>query len=571
MARPKKIDSKENPLQIKDLESLKSLKGSHWVTYICKSCSKTVLVNFRRERLNRFEKLLCTDCQTKSTCMEVYGTEYAHQNKDIIEKTKATNKERYGSECVFSNDEIKEKIKETNLRKYGETSYTKTQEYLKKSKETCQRKYGKDFYTQTKEYLEKEKATNQKKLGVDFSSQHPEVQRRVKQTFIDHFGSDNYYHQVRYEYDSLKFDSSWELYFYIYNKSLGYDVVREPCSFDYYYNGKEHKYFPDFMVNGVLYELKGDQFFENGKMINPFDRNMDDLFEAKHQCGLRNGVKFYKNTEMETIINYVDSKYTKDYVSLFKVDAPFPYPNQDLSDESDMGLIRHFHKSLYEASIKSRPSPLRAWGDKKLVQRCAKNRLEYIGRCKPSDILQGFNVTKIAGKVSVFKPQLAEQLIKRYINDSDIIYDPFSGFSGRMLGAFNCGKQYFGFDINEDHVRESNEIIDYKKIGDMCEVKVQDLITTSPKDYTYLRGTALFTCPPYGGKEHWNENNDEIEKTCDEWISICLEKYKCKKYLFVVDVTEKYKDFIVEELDSPSLWGKKKEKVILIEDKNGIL
>lgn len=208
-----------------------------------------------------------------------------------------------------------------------------------------------------------------------------------------------------------------------------------------------------------------------------------------------------------------------------KIDAPFPYPNPDLSDESDIGLIRHFHKSLYGVST----------------------------------------------KVSVFKPQLAEQLIKRYINDSDIIYDPFSGFSGRMLGAFNCGIQYFGFDINEDHVRESNEIIDYKKIGDMCEVKVQDLITTSPKDYTYLRGTALFTCPPYGGKEHWNENNDEIKKTCDEWISICLEKYKCKKYLFVVDVTEKYKDFIIEELDSPSLWGKKKEKVILIGDKNGIL
>ena len=31
-------------------------------------------------------------------------------------------------------------------------------------------------------------------------------------------------------------------------------------------------------------------FDENGKMINPFDRSMDDLYEAKHQCMIKNNI-----------------------------------------------------------------------------------------------------------------------------------------------------------------------------------------------------------------------------------------------------------------------------------------
>ena len=69
---------------------------------------------------------------------------------------------------------------------------------------------------------------------------------------------------------------------------------------------------------------------------------------------------------------------------------------------------------------------------------------------------------------------------------------------------------------------------------------------------------------PICGKEHWNKDNDEIEKSCDEWINICLNKYNCKKYLFVVDKTEKYKNNIIETLENKSHFGKNNEYVILI-------
>ena len=367
-------------------------------------------------------------------------------------------------------------------------------------------------------------------------------------------------------YDNIQFDSSWELYFYIYPADLGHKVIKEPLELFYTYEGKEHSYYPDFEVDGQLYEIKGDMFFKDGQMINPFDKSQNGLFNAKYQCGLENNVIFIKESDMTPIIEHVNNKYTKNFVPLFKINLPFPYINSNLTDISDMGLIHHFHKSIYMATRKNKLSLLDAWTHKDLIKKVALNRLKYVGSCRSADILQGLNVTKIAPKISVFKPKLAETLIKKYIPNADIIIDPFSGFSGRMLGSYNCGIHYIGWDINEDHVRESNEIMAYKKIEDMCDVKVQDLITFEGKDWSVLKDVCLFTCPPYGGKEHWNKNNDEIEKSCDEWIDLCLEKHKgCIKYLFVVDKTEKYKNCIVETLENKSHFGKNYEYVILIQ------
>ena len=72
----------------------------------------------------------------------------------------------------------------------------------------------------------------------------------------------------------------------------------------------------------------------------------------------------------------------------------------------------------------------------------------------------------------------------------------------------------------------------------------------------------LFTCSPYGLKEIWNER--ETNKYCDEWIDECLQRFKCKRYVFVVDKTEKYKDKIVEEISNKSHFSNAKEYIIVI-------
>lgn len=51
--------------------------------------------------------------------------------------------------------------------------------------------------------------------------------------------------------------SSWELAFLIFNKDLGNDIKRCELNFTYFMDDKQHLYFPDFIMNDIIYEVKG--------------------------------------------------------------------------------------------------------------------------------------------------------------------------------------------------------------------------------------------------------------------------------------------------------------------------
>lgn len=117
--------------------------------------------------------------------------------------------------------------------------------------------------------------------------------------------------RTRYFYDNTNFDSSWEIIFYIAMKLNNKDIKRCDFKIPYsYIDNITRNYVPDFIINGELYEIKGLHFFENmnpnGKMICPFNRNqrtaeensfIDGLYEAKHQCMIKNNVKIITNID----------------------------------------------------------------------------------------------------------------------------------------------------------------------------------------------------------------------------------------------------------------------------------
>ena len=87
---------------------------------------------------------------------------------------------------------------------------------------------------------------------------------------------------------------------------------------------------PDFIVEGQIIEIKGDHFFkEDGTMQNPFDHSQDGLYEAKHQCMLKNNVKIIKASQMKDILKYIHKTYGKGYLKQFKnkcsTKVPFNY------------------------------------------------------------------------------------------------------------------------------------------------------------------------------------------------------------------------------------------------------
>lgn len=251
--------------------------------------------------------LYCRKCQVEQTAILRYGSLENMQKLNLLNGNK------------------------TSLKKYGVKHFTNRN----KCKQTKKKKYNNEYYTNRNKCFN----TIKSKYNVDNPSQIIGISDKVKQTKKNRYNNENYNNQEKlrktclqkygytnpgcikniYYYDNISFDSSWELYFYIYCKDHNINIERNNDKFIYYINNIKHFYYPDFKIDNKYIEIKGDQFFKkDGTMQNPFGHKQDKLYEVKHQCGLKNNVIFLKEKDMKKYIDYVNIKYGKDYIKQFK-------------------------------------------------------------------------------------------------------------------------------------------------------------------------------------------------------------------------------------------------------------
>lgn len=250
--------------------------------------------------------------------------------------------------------------------------------------------------------------------------------------------------------------------------------------------------------------------------------------------------------------SYTHDRMTSDFDSLKHSDVS----SYNFRSLLGMSAIRNFHKSIYDAHVRNKMSPRDAWEDDNVLKKIIANRLIYANNVDPSKVLAGFSITKLAPKVSVFNPILAKYIINKYLSNYSTIFDPFSGFSGRMLGCESLEKHYIGSDINQIHVDESNQIITELGLTHSA-VSQKDIFSYDKSSYE-----CLFTCPPYYNKETYG---NELEfKSCDQWIDFILNKFTCERYVFVIDSTNKYKSNIAESIHNTSHFNRYDEYVIVI-------
>ena len=298
----------------------------HQYTLMCEHCcqgfktQQTKLKRYGNSNYNNFEKY-------KQTCLKRYGVENSLQNKDIKEKYKQTCLEKYGVENPSQSEEIKKKKEKTTFKHYGVKNPTYIEDHIEKTNQTSLEKYGTLFPSQNFEIKEKAKNTCLKKYGFKSSAQNSEVKKKLSKSLKETISkrTEGEWREIRrkackkYNYEDQMFDSSWELALWIYAKDHNEEIEREPCCFEYEYEEINHKYFPDFKYKEQLIEIKGDQFFkEDGSMQNPFDSSLNNLFEVKHQCGIKNNVQFWTFKEISPYLKYIEEKYGKGYLEKFK-------------------------------------------------------------------------------------------------------------------------------------------------------------------------------------------------------------------------------------------------------------
>ena len=129
----------------------------------------------------------------------------------------------------------------------------------------------------------------------------------------------------KYRYNGINFDSMAEIAFYIWltDNNVKFEYHPINTSFCYLYKNKTHKYFPDFKIDGKYYEIKGTQFFKDKdiskEMINPFNRKLDGLAKAKHQCMIKNNVIILTENEYNFYLKYVKKNYGRTYLKGFSL------------------------------------------------------------------------------------------------------------------------------------------------------------------------------------------------------------------------------------------------------------
>lgn len=267
----------------------------------------------------------------KKTKLELYG----NPNYINSEKQKETWSQHKIDDPNFIKDR-QEKIKKTTLERHGFVSPFELKETQEKSVQTMLKRYGVKYSRESKEIRKKLDESNERKFGVKNCWANKEIRKQIERTNLEKYGTPYGRSKKKYRYDGIEFDTSFELIYFIYMKLQNKNVERNlSYSFVYEYNGVSHRYFPDFKTDEGFVEMKGDHFFaEDGTMRNPWKgkdwteeqkKESDALYEAKHQCMLKNDVKIFRSKDVSEFSDYIRKALKindlKKYLKQFEIDA----------------------------------------------------------------------------------------------------------------------------------------------------------------------------------------------------------------------------------------------------------
>ena len=85
-------------------------------------------------------------------------------------------------------------------------------------------------------------------------------------------------------------------YIYLKDHNIQFEYHKNGLFFTYKENGKIHKFYPDFVVNGEIQEIKGNQFFNDKG--EPFNRQLKVWWKEKYQCMIDNNVRILREIDL---------------------------------------------------------------------------------------------------------------------------------------------------------------------------------------------------------------------------------------------------------------------------------
>lgn len=318
-----------------DLDEWKHKRPTHTyrdmhVSFVCVECN-----NVRQLRLKAITAypIICRNCRyrhryddpayiekMKLTNKRKYGVEYNSQTKEWRESVNRTSLEKFGVDHFSKNKEVREKITNSTIERYGGIGFA-APDLLDKQRQTMIDKYNAYHNMVVPELKEKFFAQILDKYG-GIGNGSKEILQKQQSTMVAVYGvthltqSAEYYAKwkKKYLYNGIYFDSLPEIDYYIKLTDAKANFEYHPnVKFEYQYDGKTHYYFPDFSVDGELIELKGPHFFTtkdidspDAHMINPYNRQLDGIADAKFKCMRLNNVKIIITTPLKKLQTFIN-------------------------------------------------------------------------------------------------------------------------------------------------------------------------------------------------------------------------------------------------------------------------
>ena len=249
----------------------------------------------------------CNRKKSKETCQSKFHGNAPACSPDVVQKIKNTKEDRYG-DPGYNNHE--QSVKTVNDR-YGVSNVSQIEGIQEIVKQRNIELYGETHFNKT----------------AKFREMYLEIRRICAKKWVLLWNDDNNHVKVRKGNEPsnssewqhrMEFDSGFEVDVFVFCKlKHEMDCDYQPTiSYTYEYDGGIHTYHPDFLVNGKVVEVKGDNFFR----MNPItgkeemyltwrNKNWSDeyynwrcgLEEAKHQCMLANGVKILRKNDVKNL------------------------------------------------------------------------------------------------------------------------------------------------------------------------------------------------------------------------------------------------------------------------------
>lgn len=298
------INSVENPFnEISNFPNVNVGKLlNKFFFYQCENCKQIKEKRIYSENRKLKVDFICRECKVKTTSKERFGVENPAQAESVKAKSKQVCLQKYGVDNAAKASEFKEKIRNNHAGDF---------ETREKYKQTCLKKYGVDNAAKSEIIKEKTAKTNLERYGCKAPAQNPRI---LKKCFKNIY------------YDSIYFDSSWEVVYYIWCKNHNIDIKRNTELFGLS-NGTKCN--PDFIVDGQLVEIKGDHL------------KKQESYKYKQEFYKKNNVKVLSYDDLLPIFKEVYSEMKEKNLPLPKIES-----KRDIFLVSDISEIEQYkHKN----------------------------------------------------------------------------------------------------------------------------------------------------------------------------------------------------------------------------------